>query len=67
MKRLDAIKILIDKKILGPEECPEKDYWHWSILDHEKLPAVFLNDAKDFEEIRCYFTEPDIDASEIGE
>lgn len=39
--RLDRIRELGAQGIVGRELCPEPEYWHWPILQPEKLPEEF--------------------------
>lgn len=40
-KHLEEIKQLVDDGILGRELCPEPKYWHWQILDADRLPEKY--------------------------
>lgn len=39
--KLARIKDLELNGVLGPELCPEPDYWHWAIHKPEELPEEF--------------------------
>jgi hypothetical protein len=52
--RYNRIRELEEAGILGRELCPEPSYWHWPVVDKEKLPVEFLVDLELFGEIRYY-------------
>jgi hypothetical protein len=45
---------LVEEGVLDREECPEPNYWHWTVLQPEKLPESLLEIYKEFGEIRWY-------------
>lgn len=49
-----AVKELIGEGILGAEECPNPDYWHWPVLDEERLPEWLKANYETYDEIRWY-------------
>lgn len=51
---IDEIKALVDQGILGPEECPTQDYWHWHVVKPDQLPAEWKPHADHYNEVRWY-------------
>jgi hypothetical protein len=37
-KRIDIIRDLVQEGVLGPELCPDPDYWHWPVLRADLVP-----------------------------
>lgn len=52
--RYRRIRELEEKGVLGREECPEPNYWHWPVLLPEHLPVDFMVDYEIFGEVRYY-------------
>lgn len=54
-KRTDIIRDLVKEGVLGPESCPDPDYWCWPILKPDLLPESmrYMCDP-DLEELRWY-------------
>lgn len=56
--RLQKINRMIEAGILGPELCPEPDYWHWPVLKPAELPddqsENFIGDHAAYGEVRLY-------------
>lgn len=52
--RYARIRELESRGILGPEDCPDPNYWHWPVLRKDLLPVEFLVDFEMFGEIRYY-------------
>lgn len=50
----EEIKELVESGVLGPELCPEPTYWHWPVLDPERLPQKFQADLVHYGEVRFY-------------
>jgi hypothetical protein len=48
------IKRLETAGVLGPEQCPEPNYWHWPVREPEHLPEEFKQMFADYGEIRLY-------------
>jgi len=51
---IDKIRRLEEEGILGPEECPDPDYWHWRVPDPSLLPQWMLKVYDEYGEIRWY-------------
>lgn len=50
-KLFAEVKQLVEDGVLGAELCPEPTYWHWPILQPEKLPQKF-HEFIDYNEVR---------------
>lgn len=48
----DEIQNLISEGVLGSEHCPTPAYWHWPVLQPERLPEKFLEQYRLYGEIR---------------
>jgi len=42
MSLIETIRQLEKEGVLGPEQVPEPDYWHWPVLEPEKLPPFLV-------------------------
>jgi hypothetical protein len=54
MEIIKEIRDLEEKGVLGPEECPERNYWHWQVLDRKKLTYRLRSIYNLYGEIRWY-------------
>lgn len=37
MKLIDEIWKAVEDGVLGSEQCPDPDYWHWPVKEPKKL------------------------------
>lgn len=54
-EELDTINDLVSAGILGREEMPTPQYWHWPVNDPEKLPDWLKENYELFGEVRHYW------------
>jgi len=54
MPKYNEIEILVAEGVLSSELCPTPNYWHWDVLEPEKLPDHFRPDYLSYGEIRWY-------------
>ena len=54
MPKYNEIEILVAEGVLSSELCPTPNYWHWNVLEPEKLPDHFRPDYLSYGEIRWY-------------
>jgi hypothetical protein len=48
----ELIRQLEEDGVLGREQCPEEYYWHWPVLQPEKLPEALKKNYETYGEIR---------------
>jgi hypothetical protein len=53
-RRLAKILRLVDEGVLGRELCPTEDYWHWPVIQPEKLPSGLRRVYKIYGEVRWH-------------
>lgn len=49
---IEEIRRLEKAGVLGWEQCPEPDYWHWPVLKENELPERFREMYEAYGEIR---------------
>ena len=52
---LNMINELVDSGILGSEQCPDPNYWHWPVLQPDRLPDWIRSNYNHYGEIRFYW------------
>jgi hypothetical protein len=50
-----CVEELIASGVVGAEMCPEECYWHWPVLQADKLPKWLVNNHVNYGEIRYYW------------
>lgn len=51
---INEIRMLEKSGILGPEGCPEQDFWRWPVVKPDELPEKFRWCYNMWNEIRWY-------------
>lgn len=54
VSEFQQIQELVDAGVLGAEDCPTPNYWHWPVLQPDMLPMHFAEGHETWGEVRYY-------------
>lgn len=55
---IDVVKSAVADGILGSELCPEPGYWHWPVVDADRLPVALRHSYAQYGEVRWFGYNP---------